>query len=776
VTALGRVVRAGVARRRVQTAVMVLTVLVAVSASILAVGLLVASEAPFEHAFARQHGAHVLAEYDAAKVNSAQLAATARAPGVTDVAGPFPSATLNARTGAATRFAPADLLLPPLTIVGRSSPHSAVDDLTLVSGRWAAKPGEIVIDADAQLPPDARQLRFSDGATLTVVGVARSVTQTADAWVTPAQLSALTTVRSYQMLYRFAHAGTSAAIAADRRALAAAVPAGALVGTASYLAVKQLADTNTATFVPFVAAFGVLALVLSVLIIAMVVSGAVGAATRRIGILKSLGFTPAQVTRAYLAQALIPAVTGAALGVLVGNLLAVPVLNGAENSYAVSGLSLPLWVSVAVPAALLVAVAVAAALPAVRAGRQSAATALAVGRTPAAGRGRTVQRVVAGWRMPRAVTLGVAGPFARPARSATMAAAVGFGAVAVTFAVGLGLSLSSVQANRELDSAGAVVVDAAPGPPVAHVPSDSAAVGGAIAAQPGTRAYYGTTQADASVSGIAGSTSVVAYQGDSSWAAHPMVSGHWLDGAGQAAVTGRFLTAAGIHVGDTLRVSSGGRSTSVRVVGEVFTFSDDGMDLLTDTSTLATLGLPAQPIQYNVALKPGTDLQPYLTALNTSLRPLGAQAGPNHAESSDVIVAMQGLIAMLTALLVVVAGLGVLNTVLLDTRERVHDLGVYKAIGMTPRQTVAMVLTSVVGIGLVASAIGVPVGIAVHHYVLPIMAGVTGEHLPSVDLAVYSPATLALLVLGGLLIAVVGALLPAGWAAATRAATALRTE
>jgi putative ABC transport system permease protein len=200
------------------------------------------------------------------------------------------------------------------------------------------------------------------------------------------------------------------------------------------------------------------------------------------------------------------------------------------------------------------------------------------------------------------------------------------------------------------------------------------------------------------------------------------------------------------------------------------------MDLLTDTGTLATLGLPEQPVQYNVALKSGTDLQHYLSALNTALRPLGAEAAPNHMQSSDVIVAMQGLIAMLTALLVVVAGLGVLNTVVLDTRERVHDLGVYKAIGMTPRQTVAMVLTSVVGIGLVASAIGVPAGIAVHHYVLPIMADITGEHLPSVDLAVYHPTTLTMLVLGGLLIAVVGALLPAGWAAATRAATALRTE
>jgi putative ABC transport system permease protein len=64
----------------------------------------------------------------------------------------------------------------------------------------------------------------------------------------------------------------------------------------------------------------------------------------------------------------------------------------------------------------------------------------------------------------------------------------------------------------------------------------------------------------------------------------------------------------------------------------------------------------------------------------------------------------------------------------------------------------------------------------VHHYVLPMMANVTGEHLPSVDIAVYHPLTLALLAFGGVLIAVAGALLPAGWAGATPAATALRTE
>ncbi|GAA3050484.1 hypothetical protein GCM10017562_12050 [Streptomyces roseofulvus] len=40
----------------------------------------------------------------------------------------------------------------------------------------------------------------------------------------------------------------------------------------------------------------------------------------------------------------------------------------------------------------------------------------------------------------------------------------------------------------------------------------------------------------------------------------------------------------------------------------------------------------------------------------------------------------------------------------------------------------------------------------------------------------YGAGTLVALALGGLLIALLGALLPAGWAARTRTATALRTE
>ncbi|MFD7783299.1 FtsX-like permease family protein [Streptomyces nojiriensis] len=44
----------------------------------------------------------------------------------------------------------------------------------------------------------------------------------------------------------------------------------------------------------------------------------------------------------------------------------------------------------------------------------------------------------------------------------------------------------------------------------------------------------------------------------------------------------------------------------------------------------------------------------------------------------------------LSVMLVAVAALGVLSGVLLDVRERVREIGVHKALGMTPRQTIVM--------------------------------------------------------------------------------------
>lgn len=84
------------------------------------------------------------------------------------------------------------------------------------------------------------------------------------------------------------------------------------------------------------------------------------------------------------------------------------------------------------------------------------------------------------------------------------------------------------------------------------------------------------------------------------------------------------------------------------------------------------------------------------------------------------------------------------------------DLGIFKAIGMTPRQTIATVVCSVAGTGLVAGLLAVPAGMAVHRYVLPVMAHAAGTGIPASYLAVYRAWEIAVLALTGLIIAAAG--------------------
>ncbi|WP_406197151.1 FtsX-like permease family protein [Kitasatospora sp. NBC_01560] len=786
-SALGKVVRAGVGRKRVQTLVMVLTTMTAVTACVLATGLLAAAQGPFDHAFAQQRGAHLNVLADPAAATPAQLAAAAHAPGVTATAGPYPALALRPRVGKNTSVLPEGAALAPMTLVARTR-DEPLDSLRVTLGRWLAGPGEVVL-------PDGRsplalgdRMTFPDlpgSPTLTVVGLASSVSWSADGWVAPEQAAALTapgTAPPRQLLFRFARAGTDAELNADRAALAAALPPGALTGASSYLPVKQHADRTAETFVPFVVAFGLLGLAMSVLTIGVVVSGAVTAAVRRIGILKALGFTPGQVARAYVGQALVPASAGTALGVLGGNALAVPVLGLADRALRSGLLGIPLRVDLVVPVAALAAVAGTALVPALRAGRLRTVEALAVGRTAPRARSwssRTTaaaRRLLARLPVPRALSLSLAGPLTRPVRTATTMAAVLLGTVGVTLGVGLAVSLNGIQDGLNAGHTGAVVAepprDRSAGP-VDHV--DEAAVVAAITTRPGTQAWFSTVAAPVSVADRTSRGGVVAFDGDSARSGYRMISGRWFRGGGEAVVGSGFLRINQVAVGDTVTLTDHGRSTPVRIVGEALSPDDV---VLTDRSTLVPLGtvvLPAS-VRFHVDLAPGTDRRSYADALDETLRPLGLGAEPGEARVNITVLAMNSLAAVLTLLLVVVAGLGVLNTVLLDTRERVHDLGVLKAIGMSPRQTLGMVLTSVCGSGLLAGLVGVPVGVTVHHWIVPAMARAAGTGVPEADLAVFEPSVVLPLALGGLVMALLGALLPATWAARTRTVTALRTE
>ncbi|MEU3742084.1 FtsX-like permease family protein [Streptomyces sp. NPDC032198] len=784
--ALGRVVRSGVGRRRVQTLVIAVATMMAVASAVVAGSLMVAANAPFDHAFTQQHGAHITAQFDPAGASTARIKATGRLDGVTASAGPYPLTTIHpvGRDGGH---------VPATTLAGRSGPDAAVDDLNLKSGRWAAKPGEVVLDSSFtgpafRLGSTLKTSDAADAATLTVVGLATSASKTAAAWATPAQVRALAskdTPVTSQMLYRLEPAGTKEQIAEGRKKLAAAVPSGALLGTESYLDAKRAADQGAAPTVPFLIAFGVLGIAMSVIIVGSVVSGAVGTSLRRIGILKAVGFTPREVVRAYVAQALIPAGIGIALGVVLGNLLAVPLLDDTEQAYGTASLSVAWWVDVVVPLAALLVVGVAALVPALRAGRLRTVEAIAVGRAPRTGRGRWAHRAAGRLPLPRAVTYGLASPFAHPVRAVAMLLAVAFGTVAATFAMGLTASLDAVGAASDPEERAAVTVvaggrAAGPGqPPPATdgsadgTAADTAKVRAAVEAQAGTASSYGLTQSEVTVGGISGTVRASLYQGATGSGGYEMIAGHWIDGAGQLVVSTRFLERTGSEIGDTVRVTLKQQKRTLRIVGEAFDTSDDGLHLHADMGTFPGTA----PQTFLVDVKAGVSPTAYAEKLSATLEPLGGDAMANDpSDQEGMILILNTMAALLTLMLVSVAGLGVLNSVVLDTRERVHDLGVCKAIGMSPRQIVGLVLASVAGIGVVGGLVGVPAGFALHGFVLPVMGHAAGTGLPPSVMDVYGAPQLVLLGFAGVVIALLGALLPAGWAARARTATALRTE
>jgi putative ABC transport system permease protein len=769
----------GMMRHKVQAVVIGLVLLIATASATLGLALLAASNAPFNQAFATQHGADVAVNASPARASTQQLARTRSLPGVTAAAGPFGQVIVATQQGGQP--------FGQLTLAGRASPGGPLDDLVLSAGHWPDAPGQVVLEGteDPGLPTGSTLTvtGVPGSPVLTVVGFANSVTNTADGWVTPAEIARLRapgTPASDQMLYSFRNAGSYAQIRVGVQDITRALPAGAVTGPgASWLAAQQESEGNGAIMEPFVVAFALIGLVMAVLVVGNVVSGAVVAQYHRIGVLKSIGLSPAQVVVAYVSRVGWPALAGCVAGVVVGNLLAAPVLNQSSAAYGVGSQHVPLWASVAAPAGMLVLAALAALGPALRAGRLSAAGAIAAGRAPRPGRGYGAQRLASRLGLSRPVSMGLAAPFARPARTAVALAAVAFGTTAVIFAFGLSASLSRAAASQSLSATVPVqvVVVGGKGPYPVRMPgaAQDAAMTAALRAQPGTRRDVEVYENAVKVSGIAGNVGAWAFAGDSSWTGYGMIAGHWYDAPGQVDVNTAFLAQSGLAVGQAAIVNTGTAQVTVRVVGEVFQPSSEPR-VYGSTQTLPGVESSHEPGTYDVGLRPGTSAVSYVQAVDAALGPASPWAATTRIDGGNFYMIASDLVALLALLVAVAAGLGVLNTVLMTSRDRVHDLGIFKALGMRPGQTLTMVVCWILGPAVLAAVIAAPAAVALNTATVHAMAGTAHTGVPASFTQVFPPSRLAVLSLAALVIAVVGALLPATWAARARPATALRAE
>jgi putative ABC transport system permease protein len=224
-----------------------------------------------------------------------------------------------------------------------------------------------------------------------------------------------------------------------------------------------------------------------------------------------------------------------------------------------------------------------------------------------------------------------------------------------------------------------------------------------------------------------------------------------------------------------------GHTVRLRLVGEILDQSDDDLLLRGGWATLQAADPHAQPSSYEVQVRPGVDPQQYRQQLYARLSgsgpiALGIDTTAGAGDDTDFIL-LNSVIAGLALVLTAIAVVGVFNTVILSTREKVRDVAILKAVGMGPSQVVSMVVVSIALLGLAAGFVGIPVGMILHAKVLTFMGqAASGTRLPSAFFDLINHAELPLLALAGVAIAAIGAWMPAQWAASSGVAEVLQTE
>lgn len=776
-SAVVRKIRADLRRRRLQVGVLGVIILLASATTTLGLTLLQTSSNPWDRAFEAQRGAHLAVVYDPRLVAPERLASTPGEIGASAWLGPLPL------TGAA--FESEGRKLTNLVLVGRDDPGGPVADLRMAAGRWVRAPDEIVVTRSfavfyhVSLGGRLTWLGSLDKPVFTIVGEAIDLdqgdaeTSTQFLWVTEARAPSLSPQWSYQMLYRFPRPPTEAQLSADVSTLRSQLPAGAVQSSVNYLLFRQVFNITNQLVLTFLLAFGVFALLASAATVGNLVTGMVIASYREIGIVKAIGYTPAQVVGSLTGLMLVPALAGCALGIPVGTLLSIPLVGRSAEALGLPAQPAiaPLMDAIALAGVLLL-VAVAATLPALRAGRLPAVRAIATGVAPQGARVSWPARQLRRLPLPRTLAIGVGDAFARPLRGGLTAVVVLVAVATLVFAGGLRAGLAAFISSLNLPDRVDVTVQRTG-------PYPDQKVMDVLLAQPQTLSVVGVAGAQVGIPGVADAVNVRAYSGPSESLGVPLVAGRWFQRPGEVLMPRATMDEAHLRLGDSFDGLIDGRHIPLRVVGEVFSVDNFGHEVWMDLSTLppvqAGTGAPYEPSTYFVRLRPGSDAVAYARRVQAS-EPDFLDATAHHGFSLSAIDVLNSIMTVLTLVLALIAVAGVFNTLLLTTREKARDLAVLKTIGMTPWQVVALVAAAAAAIGLAGGLLGLPAGIAVYRGLIDALGSFTGNDIPPFVLSVFSPAPLLLAALAGVAVAVLGSLLPGRWAARAHVTEVLRSE
>ena len=154
------------------------------------------------------------------------------------------------------------------------------------------------------------------------------------------------------------------------------------------------------------------------------------------------------------------------------------------------------------------------------------------------------------------------------------------------------------------------------------------------------------------------------------------------------------------------------------------------------------------------------------TSYALTLAPISAVEGA----LGDALDRVFGLLDLLAIAALVIAALGIVNTVSMDTWERVRELGVLRAAGMSRRQVWRSVLVEGGIMGLIGAAVGSATGVAVGLVLVAVSGG-------RIDAGIQVPwPTIALALVVGVSLAMLAAAQPARIAGRRSIVSAVRGE
>jgi putative ABC transport system permease protein len=742
-----RWVRADLRARRAQALLAILAVAGIVTALITAATLLEDGTNPWRGLFVRGNGAHVWIHTKDAP-NPATLKGL---DGVTDVAGPY-------------RSAPATLVQgrkkTPVALQEMAAALPAVGRPLVREGRWldADDPEGVVVersfaDAVGLRPGGSFSVIGLNGAThdLTVIGLAESGDQgfypewtPGLAWTLAATLEqvepAIGRSESVTGLRLADPDDTSLIVQRTITKLA-----GQVQRVSTWREVQASMELDNRLLGVLLALFGAAGLVAAALAIANATGGRVLTQQRDIATLKSLGFTRRQVVRMLLAEHGTLGLAGIVLGVICGRLITVYALG---ETVVIPLSSAPL-LAIAFGTALVVLVAV--WLPAWRGGRTPPIPAASV--APPRGHLSRMARLALLVRLPPALVLGARDAFTRrlPALLTTFGLAVPM--MMITIGLGCWASLDAFKSHPEqVGQAASLTVR--PGS------LTSQAANRLALADPDVVAAYPGTEVDALVPGQTRTVRARALGTVTDPYPFSVVEGRLFQDRGEAVAGQGLLDLLHVQIGDRTRLTIGGTPLIVRIVGRVLEPEQDGEVLSVPLDSLAPKdALPPQ--FYSLVLRQGAD--PAAVRSRLQAQALEVSQAVNPADRLSVIR------VIIVALVVVLALLGLANLLTasaLGLRDHALDLAVLKAMGLTPRQVMATLVT---GTGLLV-VIGVGAGAVAGAFVssgLIDLQGAASGMGAGIGRAP-APATLLLAVLSAVGASLLVALIPARKAARAR--------